>query len=229
MVVGLIANVTIMWEADCHHTNLAEELAKCSGSAANVRTTKSIIATTVLDVVSDVLIASIPICLLWKVKISTRQKVGLGLILSLSLSMAIIAVVRVIGTHLPGSGIDSIWGCFWAQNECNIAVLMVSLVSFRSFFVARRNSEREHGMFRWMTRVRTSLRQKLSRILPWMPREEPIRPSPEPYHHQHRSEGSDRPMIQSPESPVPIPTTHDMRTATDDTGSTPVVAESSPV
>lgn len=89
-----------------------------------------------MDVVSDILVVSFPISLLWRVRINLHQKLGLALVLCLSLVMVIIAIVRIAGIKLGGGNVDIVWLAFWMQQECSIAVIMVSSSAFRSFFVA---------------------------------------------------------------------------------------------
>lgn len=89
-----------------------------------------------MDVVTDFLVVSFPIALLWKVRINVRQKLGLALFLCLSLIMAIVAIVRIAGIKLSGGNVDIVWLAFWMQQECSIAVIMISSSAFRSFFVA---------------------------------------------------------------------------------------------
>ena len=85
---------------------------------------------------SDILILFLPITLLWKVRISLRQKIGLACSLCLSGVMIIVTIVRIAGIKQRGSGsVDIVWLAFWQQQECSIAVLMVSLSAFRSLFV----------------------------------------------------------------------------------------------
>ena len=91
--------------------------------------------TIVLDVVTDILVVSFPIALLWRVRINVRQKIGLGVSLCLSLVMVITAIIRISGIKLAGGAIDIVWQLFWVQQECSIAVIMMSVTAFRSFFV----------------------------------------------------------------------------------------------
>ena len=88
-----------------------------------------------MDVTSDILVVSLPVALLWKVRINIWQKVGLSLSLCLSLVMVFVTIVRMAGIKLEG-GVDIVWLAFWQQQECSIAVIMVSVSAFRSFFVA---------------------------------------------------------------------------------------------
>lgn len=108
----------------------------CSGASASYRTIRDTSITTVMDVVTDILVVSFPIALLWKVRINLRQKLGLALVLCLSIVMVIIAIVRIAGIRLGGGNVDIVWLAFWMQQECSVAVIMVSCSAFRSFFVA---------------------------------------------------------------------------------------------
>ena len=89
-----------------------------------------------MDVVTDVLVVSFPIALLWKVRINAYQKFGLAVSLCLSLVMAVIAIIRISGIKLAGGAVDIVWIAFWQQQECSIAVIMVSVSAFRTLFVA---------------------------------------------------------------------------------------------
>ncbi|MCJ1389307.1 hypothetical protein MMC18_002163 [Xylographa bjoerkii] len=104
-------------------------------SAADDRVVRDTTITTVLDIVTDILVVSFPIALLWRVRIALRQKIGLAMSLCLSLVMAITAITRISGIKLAGGAVDIVWLAFWQQQECSIAVTMVSVSAFRSFFV----------------------------------------------------------------------------------------------
>ncbi|VUC29378.1 unnamed protein product, partial [Clonostachys rosea] len=95
-----------------------------------------------LDVLTDVLIVTIPIFILRRVKLRLRQKIALGAFLCLSLMMAIMAIIRVSG--ITGvAGVDIPWTFFWQFTEASVAVLMGSLTAFRTLLVGHvgRNSE----------------------------------------------------------------------------------------
>ena len=50
--------------------------------------------------------------------------------------MIIVTIIRIAGMRQRGSGsVDIVWLAFWQQQECSIAVLMVSVSAFRSLFV----------------------------------------------------------------------------------------------
>ena len=81
----------------------------------------------------------IPVCLLWRVQIKSRQKFGLAAFLCLNICMIIIAIVRVSGLRYRGK-FDNSWVHMWQQLEACIAVTMLSLTAFRSVFVAAKPS-----------------------------------------------------------------------------------------
>ena len=110
---------------------------------------RDVAITTVMDITSDLLVLSLPVNILWKVRISVRQKIGLAFSLCLSGAMVLVTIVRMAGIKRRGSGnVDIVWVAFWQQQECSIAVLMLSVSAFRSFFVpssARSPAPRHQG------------------------------------------------------------------------------------
>lgn len=79
-------------------------------------------------------VLSIPLSLLWIVKIDLRRKLALASLLCLSVLMIILAIVRVAAATLPGDVTDTSWLFFWQTLEAALAVTMVVLTSFRSLF-----------------------------------------------------------------------------------------------
>ncbi|OTB13843.1 hypothetical protein K445DRAFT_13548 [Daldinia sp. EC12] len=99
--------------------------------------------TTSLDVLSDILIASIPIIVLHLARIRNSQKISLGLFLCLSLVMVCFSIVRVSGVR-GELGLDVPWKLFWQYVEASVAVTMGSLTVFRSLLtLPTRNSDEE--------------------------------------------------------------------------------------
>ena len=89
-----------------------------------------------MDIIGDLLVLSLPIIILWRVRISIRQKIGLAFSLCLSCVMVIVTIVRIAGMQHGGNGnVDIVWLAFWQQQECSIAILMVSISAFRPLFV----------------------------------------------------------------------------------------------
>ena len=118
--------------------------------------------TTVLDILTDILVVSFPVALLWRVRITLRQKVGLAMSLCLSLAMVITAITRISGINLDGGAVDIVWLAFWQQQECSIAVIMVSVSAFRSFFVVSASNNASPKKPKSSTYWRNRLLQKRS-------------------------------------------------------------------
>lgn len=79
-------------------------------------------------------VITIPVMILWKVKIPLHAKFSIGAALSLSLFMMIIAIMRVsLGNLAPGVS-DIVWIYFCWNLESSTAVFMVSATAFRSTF-----------------------------------------------------------------------------------------------
>ncbi|MCJ1263469.1 hypothetical protein MMC22_003339 [Lobaria immixta] len=95
----------------------------CVTPRALVRENATVKFSTILDILTDVMLISIPTMLLWRVKIPLHKKLALGFLLCLS--------------FIP-SGRRSIplGEFFWHQAEAAVAVIAVSLAMFRSLFVA---------------------------------------------------------------------------------------------
>lgn len=103
----------------------------------------------------------IPIYLLWHIQITVRQKIALGASFCLSIVMISTAAVRVFGIR-PGHGKDNHnWQIFWQVAETCIAVTMVSLSTFRSFFVAHESRLREPRNRPWYMSRRNNPRKSL--------------------------------------------------------------------
>ena len=82
-------------------------------------------------------VMAIPIWLLFHVNLKLRQKLGLALFLCLSFVMIIVAAIRMSGIRASGGTTeDIVWAVLWHQVEACIAVIMVSIITFRSAVVA---------------------------------------------------------------------------------------------
>ena len=75
-------------------------------------------------------VVSIPVIILWQVRMRLTQKLGIGVFLCLSICMIMIAAVRL--SRIENT--VSIWQYMWLQIEACVAVIMVALTAFRSVF-----------------------------------------------------------------------------------------------
>ena len=217
MIIAFAVCPSMTWLA-CPYSKVGDLIAKCEGKEEGARAVKSTIIGATFDILSDILIASLPICLLWRAKVSRRQKVGLSMTLSLSFAMAIVALIRTIGFHLSGGEIDLVWLVFWQQNECNIAVWMFSITAFRSFFVTSRSNGGEYALFPpWLGRLCSRARRKLSSIFPKVFGQDGSGNLP---YYLFASDQSTRPIIRTNDVTIPQPTLQTARSAINRAGST---------
>lgn len=85
----------------------------------------------------------VPVVLLWKAKITLRQKSLIGFFLSLSMCMIIIALVRISGVRTHRDVIDVQWLLFWNEVEATVATIMVSVTAFRQLIGLKALDARE--------------------------------------------------------------------------------------
>lgn len=90
---------------------------------------------------NDAEVLFIPVSLLWRVQMKTRQKLGLGAFLCLSIFMCITAAIRVSVLHYQRA-FDETWLLLWQQVEACVAVTMISLTAFRSVLVGHGSKHR---------------------------------------------------------------------------------------
>lgn len=63
--------------------------------------------------------------------------------------MIVIAIIRISKIRVRIHHVDIVWMIFWQQMEASMAVIMVSLSAFRSFFVARESRIRQNRHRHW--------------------------------------------------------------------------------
>lgn len=97
-------------------------------------------ASTGADILTDLLIVSIPILLLRKSQLLLGQKVRILVFLCLSIFMIAFALARLIGSlYHDGSGVLTLavtWTHTWLHFESSVAVLMGGLTAFRIVFAS---------------------------------------------------------------------------------------------
>ncbi|KAL8767327.1 MAG: hypothetical protein Q9209_006165 [Squamulea sp. 1 TL-2023] len=130
---------------------------KCSTPAAIAHQNKIVQAAAVLDIFTDLLLISIPVALLWRVRISLRRKLILLFVLSLSIFTIIVSIVRIAGAQLSNGSVDSAWVNFWLQVEAAVAVMIVSLTSYRSLFVKDKSTKKKSPRYNNTTSYRKKL------------------------------------------------------------------------
>ena len=95
-----------------------------------------------LDILTDIMVASIPIIILWRSQMESKQKFIVGPFLSLSLIMIIFSSIRV---SKSSQKVDIIWLAFWQYLEAGIAVTVTSITTIRTVFTARKAKKSQHS------------------------------------------------------------------------------------
>ncbi|KAF6240900.1 hypothetical protein HO173_000692 [Letharia columbiana] len=113
-----------------------EIFVKCVTPAAHQRQNGVLKAITILDIVTDAFLISVPVLLLWNVRISIRRKLALCGILCLSVCTMIVSIIKVAGANTSTGGVDSSWVLLWYEIEAAVAIIVVSFTAFRALFVA---------------------------------------------------------------------------------------------
>ncbi|KAI0171236.1 hypothetical protein BJ166DRAFT_217121 [Pestalotiopsis sp. NC0098] len=114
---------------------------QCFASTVDEKKTLGLtVFVTVIDIVSDIMVVSIPIIILRGSFLSRSTKFGLAVFLCLSIFMAVCAVIRIAGFHYKGLE-DDTWEFFWQQVEGAVAVMMASITAFRTLFVKQTNND----------------------------------------------------------------------------------------
>ncbi|KAI9664062.1 MAG: hypothetical protein M1821_007553 [Bathelium mastoideum] len=91
-------------------------------------------ANCVADVVSDILIISIPVLLLWNVRIPPRQKLILMAIFSVTVVVMVFSIVRVAVVANSKKNVDISWLYLWSNIEVTVAIIIACVASFRQLF-----------------------------------------------------------------------------------------------
>ncbi|KAF2174815.1 hypothetical protein K469DRAFT_613111, partial [Zopfia rhizophila CBS 207.26] len=122
---------------DCVSKSYREMGPKWSSSRCGRKENIAITVIGVCDVLTDVLITAIPFVMLWKVRISLRRKLGLGLVFSTTL-LTITLTVMIRFERLQDSMLVDDIGCiFWGILLLSTAHIVSSLGSFRTLFVSQ--------------------------------------------------------------------------------------------
>ncbi|KAF2688990.1 hypothetical protein K458DRAFT_331710 [Lentithecium fluviatile CBS 122367] len=106
----------------------------CNGDKSRRYQRTTLIVNCVFDLVTDVLITSIPITMLWKVRISLKRKLALGVVFSVTVFTMVFAIARVGLLSTKSYRQDMTWLYFWSNIEGYAALIVSSLGSFRTLF-----------------------------------------------------------------------------------------------
>ncbi|KAI0545254.1 hypothetical protein F4679DRAFT_588663 [Xylaria curta] len=129
------------------HKSSHDMTAKCSiRPEQHIRSIVGNILIALMDIISDVMIITIPIVILRRSLMPTARKVSLAAMLCLSIVMIVIALIRLIGTiidtRLDGHEAAPVWVTYWTSVEGCVSVTMTSVIVIRAVFITRATRER---------------------------------------------------------------------------------------
>jgi len=90
-----------------------------------------------LDIISDILVISIPVLILWNTRVPIRRKLVLILIFSASVIVMVVSIIRVTVVQSGHQSVELAWLFFWSYVEVGTAIMISCVASFRQLFVAQ--------------------------------------------------------------------------------------------
>jgi hypothetical protein len=99
---------------------------------------------TALDVISDVMIISLPLILVSRVRLNLRTKLAVASVFLLGGIIMIFAIIRIIVTNKTSSHPEISWLNLWSAIECSIAVIVCCMMVFKQL-LTRRKAEYSDG------------------------------------------------------------------------------------
>jgi len=94
-----------------------------------------------LDVLSDLCILSIPIMMLWKVRIPLKKKLALFAIFSAIIVVVVVSIIRVTIVNSVDTNVDISWLYLWSNIEMGTSIIIACVASFRQLFVQTKNEQ----------------------------------------------------------------------------------------
>ncbi|RYP77926.1 hypothetical protein DL769_003299 [Monosporascus sp. CRB-8-3] len=147
-LAGWIASVSD-FDYRCSTSDITYILVQCNEASHLRFQIRTFYANMAADIITDLLVLSTPILILWNVQIPWRKKLILFGIFSLTVFIMIVAIVRVTIVINPGelrnASID--WLYTWSNVEMAVAIIIACLASFRQLFVST-NRTGEHSRSR---------------------------------------------------------------------------------
>ncbi|MCJ1356208.1 MAG: hypothetical protein MMC33_006202 [Icmadophila ericetorum] len=116
------------------------------------------------DILTDLLVISLPILILRKARLQMRHKLVLGIMLCLSFFLILIAIFRYISTQQTIAGIWAfMWYLFWHDVQACVAIILVCATAFRTLFLSSTTKDSS------LDSPRTGLLRRIvgHRLWPW--------------------------------------------------------------
>ncbi|CAI6283424.1 unnamed protein product [Periconia digitata] len=129
----------------CLLSRLAYVLTQCANPQQLRFQHLGFIVSCVLDVISDALIISIPVTMLWNVRVHLGKKLALMSLFSLTIIVMMTAVARVAVNPTKHIQADPSWLYLWYNIELFVAMLVSSLASFRQLYITQSSRTKQNS------------------------------------------------------------------------------------
>ncbi|EED13966.1 conserved hypothetical protein [Talaromyces stipitatus ATCC 10500] len=143
VVLAVTAAVWISSVADidykCSLGGLEDILIQCSDLRHVQYENRTFWANCAGDVITDLLILSIPVLMLWNIRISIGKKLILLAVFSATILIMAVAIIRVVINIDLDRSVDISWLYFWSFIEMGTAIIISCIASFRQLFVTSQN------------------------------------------------------------------------------------------
>ncbi|KAF3490802.1 uncharacterized protein GIQ15_00319 [Arthroderma uncinatum] len=96
----------------------------------------SMYMTTIADVLTDILIMSVPVAFVLKSSLPASQKLGLVGLFLLGLAVVVMAILRNLETDGKSKHPPPSWLLFWSAMEATVAVMVSCFASYKSLFTS---------------------------------------------------------------------------------------------
>ncbi|KAF2851332.1 hypothetical protein T440DRAFT_517339 [Plenodomus tracheiphilus IPT5] len=115
---------------------------QCSTEASLASEHKLFAFQCAIDVITDLLIITYPIIMLWHVRVPLKKKLALMSLFSLTVIVMGTVIARVSVIPTTDSQADVSWLYLWYNLEMSVTLLVSSLAAFRQLYVTKSNNTR---------------------------------------------------------------------------------------
>ncbi|KAJ5463717.1 hypothetical protein N7475_008661 [Penicillium sp. IBT 31633x] len=123
----------------CHPPSDYFQFGKCTKPIDQTGSVISIVYSTVVDILTDLLIMFLPLRIIWQAKINMQQKVGLVIFFCLGFLIIAAAIVRAFG--ITGKAYSDQAGlAVWSVAESSISIIVGCLPPFRAIISTKSNT-----------------------------------------------------------------------------------------
>ncbi|PYH93316.1 hypothetical protein BO71DRAFT_355514 [Aspergillus ellipticus CBS 707.79] len=139
--------ITLTWwficigiiDYDCTAKGVAYAAAHCDTVARRNYDNRIIYTSCAGDIMTDLLILSVPACILWNSQMPLNKKLVLLGFFFVTVAIMVVAILRVLLSCSDGESMDISWFYFWTAVEIGTAIMVACIASFRQFYVTSRN------------------------------------------------------------------------------------------